>query len=388
MTATEQPSQMQVVAKARTTSATAHHTDGVEANASGSLTVLLLSTLFLMPYQVLRCAQAAGATIWVLGTDGAKSLAYSRYCEAFCAATSPINGNFDAGLADEINRHIERLGIGLVLAGDAPSTRSLIAIRDLIVAPCFPMPELTQFDFLNDKWRFTTLCKSLGIECPNTKLFIDKEQLYREIDSGNLDFPSVAKPLNMDGGFGFITLHRESARQRVSTIFYSPIVVQDFIQGEDIGASVFCKRGEVQVFIAHKYRRAKYSRFFDETIYNNIAKLMREIQVDGVFNFDMRLAPDGRVFYLECNPRFFYKIAMSMLAGVNFVSLGFPSRQKGALQNLSCPVTIRFPKAMLATLHTPRKLRGQIWPIVKFLLSDPIPYFRECLGLESELRGF
>ena len=388
MTATEQPSLLQAFAEARTTSATAYHTDGVGANASGSLNVLILSTLFLMPYQVLRCAQAAGATIWVLGTNGAKGLAYSRYCQAFCAATSPIDGNFDAGLADEINRHIERLGIDLVLAGDAPSTRSLIATRDLIVAPCFPMPELTQFDFLNDKWRFTTLCKSLGIECPNTKLFIDKEQLYREIDSGNLDFPSVAKPLNMDSGFGFITLDRESARQRVSTIFYSPIVVQDFIQGEDIGASVFCKRGEVQAFIAHKYRRSKYSTFFDETIYNNIAKLMREMQADGVFNFDMRLVADGRVFYLECNPRFFYKIAMSMLAGINFVSLGFPSRQKGALPNFLYPATIRFPKAMLATLHTPWKLRGQSWPIVKFLFSDPIPYFRECLGLESELRAF
>ena len=43
----------------------------------------------------------------------------------------------------------------------------------------------------------------------------------------------------------------------------------------------------------------------------------------------MILTPDGAVHYLECNPRFFYKINLSMIAGVNFVAHGLPHSAHG-----------------------------------------------------------
>jgi predicted ATP-grasp superfamily ATP-dependent carboligase len=350
----------------------------------GSLNILLVSKFFKMPYRVLRCTQAAGANVYLLGTHRSQGIKYSRHCKAFSRTNRHIDGEFDAELAEEINHYVERFNIDMVLAGDAPSTRSVIAIRDLIHAPCFPMPELTQFDLLNDKWQFGNLCRSLGIEYPSSRIYSNTEELDRAIVNNELVLPQIAKPLSMDGGIGCITLKPESTRKQLSTIFYRPILVQEFIKGEDIGASVFCKRGEIRAFIAHKYRRDTYTTFFDDAIYNDINKIMSHLKVDGVFNFDMRLGPDGRIFYLECNPRFFFKIAMSMIAGINFVSLGLPGRGSDGSPRKCGSIIVRFPKATLITMHMPWKLGAKSWHALKFVLADPIPYFREEFGLESE----
>jgi predicted ATP-grasp superfamily ATP-dependent carboligase len=320
----------------------------------------------------------------MLGANGAQGIKYSRYCKAFSQTTRLIDGVFDAELAEEINHYVDRFNIDMVLAGDAPSTRSVIAIKDLIHVPCFPTPELAQFDLLNDKWQFGCLCRSLGIEYPSSRIFSNLEELDRAIINSDLSFPQIAKPLSMDGGIGCIVLQPETARKQLAKIFYHPILVQEFIKGEDIGASVFCERGEIKAFIAHRYRRDTYTTFFDDAIYNDINKLMRHLKVDGVFNFDMRLAPDGRIFYLECNPRFFFKIAMSMIAGINFVSLGLPGRGSNGLPKTCGSITVRFPKAILISMHTPWKIGVNSWEALKFVLADPIPYFREEFGFEGE----
>jgi predicted ATP-grasp superfamily ATP-dependent carboligase len=358
--------------------------DSATANATGPLNVLLVATLFKMPYRVLRCAQLAGASVFLLGTKGAKGLAYSRYCREFIHTDRPIDGGFDANLAEVINHHAERLKIDMVLAGDAPSTRALIAIRDLVRVPCFPMPQLSQFDLLNDKWQFHLLCRSLGINCPPSRLFSDAQELERAIKDDELDFPLIAKPLCMNGGIGCIVLQRQTARQQLTKIRYRPLIVQDFIDGEDIAASVYCERGEVRAFVAHGYRRATYSTFFDDAIYKGICKLTRHLKLNGVLNFDMRRTQDGRVFYLECNPRVFFNIAMSMLAGINFVSLGFSDGGNDMPPKFCPSVVVRLPKAMLVLLHKPWRLGKTDWTVLKFLLSDPIPYFREEMGMEEE----
>ena len=310
-------------------------------------------------------------------------LRYSAHCKEFALSGRPIDGRLDPDLAREINNCVKKLGIDIVLPGDAASTRSLIAARDLIETKCFPMPGLAEFDTLNNKWEFINICKSLGITCPNTSLFANAEQLGERIQDGSIALPLIAKPLGMDGGRGTITLRQATYQKQLLTIRYRPILVQEIIEGEDIGASVFCEQGEIVTFIAHRYHHATYSTFFDEAIYRDITKLMQRVKVDGVINFDMRLTPKGQVFYLECNPRFFFKIAMSMLAGINFVVPGLGGRPNDFPARLDQPAVVRFPKAMLASLYAPKELRGS-WKVLKFLFSDPVPYLRDELGLENK----
>ena len=286
--------------------------------------LLMVATLFGMPYRVMRCAQASDAEVYVLGNAGAWLLRFSRYCRQFFLSDGIIHGDRDEALALEINHLVHEFGITMVMPGDAPSTRALIACGDLIDVPCFPLPSLEQFDALNNKWAFAQLCEELGIRVPVTRLLPDVATLAKQIETGQLGCPLVAKPLSRSGSGGVVVLGRTDFESGLRMINYRPIVVQDLIAGRDIGASVYATAGKVKAFVAHCYHRRVYSTFQHDQIYSDIAKIVGHYGLEGVYNFDMILAPDRSVYYLECNPRFFWKISLSMLAGINFVEFGLP----------------------------------------------------------------
>jgi ATP-grasp in the biosynthetic pathway with Ter operon len=345
--------------------------------------ILMISTTFRLPYQVMRCAQAAGSSVYILGTRGAKGLEHSRYCKGFIRSARPIAGAFDHALAAEINRCSRTLDIQMIVPADISSTRSLIAVTHLLDRPCFPMPDLSAFDLLNDKWQFNQLCRTLEITCPESHLFPDVPSL--ELEISRFCTRRIAKPLSMDGGVGCVTFERTDAPKSLSAIFYKPVLVQEFIPGEDISTGVFCVSGEIRAFLAYRYHHQTHVTFFDEAIFAEIARLARHLKLEGVFNFDMRLAKDGRIFFLECNPRFFIKLAMSMIAGINFVALGLGGCQAVDAPRQRGETTIRFPKAILASLHSPWSLSRKDWEALKFVLRDPIPYMLEELHLTKNV---
>lgn len=350
---------------------------------AATMRVLMVSTTFRLPYQVMRCAQAAGSSVYVLGTRGAEGLEHSRYCDGFIPSARPITGAFDEALAAEINRCSRMLEIQVILPADISSTRSLIALSHLLDRPCFPMPDLSTFDLLNDKWQFNQLCRTLGIPCPESHLFPDVLGLEAEIS--RFCTRRIAKPLSMDGGVGCITFEPKDTSKTLSTIFYKPILVQEFVPGDDISAGVFCVSGEISAFIAYRYRHQTHMTFFDESIFADIGRLARHLKLEGVFNFDMRVTKDGRIFFLECNPRFFIKLAMAMIAGVNFVGLGLGDCATVKAPHQCEKTTIRFPKAILASLHSPWSLTRKDWEALKFALRDPIPYLFEEFRLTKNV---
>ena len=345
--------------------------------------VIMVSTTFRLPYQVMRCAAAAGAHVYVLGTQAADGLKHSRYCERFIRSARPIAGAFDQALATEINYYCQTFDIEMILPGDISATRSLIALSRLLDRPCFPLPELSAFDLLNDKWQFYRLCRALGIACPESRLFRDVPSLQSAVS--RFSTRKIAKPLSMDSGTGCVTLNPRDTFQTWSAIFYKPILVQNFVGGEDVSAGVFCIAGEIRAFVAYRYHHQTHTTFFEQSIFEDISRLARHLELDGVFNFDMRWATDGRIYFLECNPRFFIKLAMSMIAGINFVALGLDSCIAVKAPRQCRPMTIRFPKAILASLHVPWRLSRKDWAALKFALRDPIPYLLQELRLPENV---
>lgn len=343
--------------------------------------VLLVSAFYHLPYRVMRCAAATGAEVFALGTARSRGLAHSRFCQRFEETSAPIDGQGGEDLLEAINRSANALGVECVLPGDAPSTRSLIALRDRIAAPVFAGPDLASFDLLNDKARFQALCASAGVRTPETRIFANRAELEAALVSEELPEKAIAKPLSLDNSEGCVVLDRASWRARMDAIDYAPVVVQRFIEGEDIGASVFCRGGAVTAFVAHRYRRAVYRTFAAPRVREDIERLLGPLGVDGVFNFDMRLDREGGVHYLECNPRLFFKVAMSMLAGVNFVALGFGAPRDGPIE---LPArTVRFPRALALALVAPWRIERESLGALAFAFADPVPWLREEAGFET-----
>ena len=243
------------------------------------------------------------------------------------------------------------------------------------------MPSLEQFDALNNKWAFAQLCKELGIRIPVTCLLPDVATLAQQIATGQLSGPLVAKPLSRSGSGGVVVLDDTDLQRPLGMINYRPIVVQELIAGRDIGASVYAKAGKVKAFVAHCYHRRVYSTFQHDQIYSDVAKIVGHYGLEGVYNFDMILAPDQSVYYLECNPRFFWKISLSMLAGINFVEFGLPGERLTGTRLISDGTSVRFPSAVLASLALGVGFTKNDWAMATYLYSDPLPYFVERLNL-------
>jgi hypothetical protein len=343
--------------------------------------VLMVAMLFNMPYRVLRCAQASGAEVYVLGDLGARGLRFSRHCRRFVLSSCTIHGGRDGDLALEINCLVRDLGITMVMPGDALSTRALIASRDLIEAPCFPLPSLDQFDVLNNKWAFAQLCEELGVLYPATCLLPDAATLAQEIAMGRLRCPLVAKPLSRSGSGGVVFLDGVDNASRLNTINYQPVLVQRMVSGQDIGASVYAKAGKVEAFVAHQLRRRVYSTFQHDQIYCDIAKIVTHFNLEGVYNFDMILARDGSVYYLECNPRFYFKIGLSMIAGINFVERGLPGTKQTGIDSITAGVQVRLPEALLISLLSRGRCTKRDLVMAAYIFSDPLPYLMENLHL-------
>ena len=350
--------------------------------------VLMVATLCRLPYRVMRCASAMRADVYVLGADYAKHLAKSRYCVRYIPTGATIDGAPSEALARDINDAVKRYGIDLVMAGDAPSTRGLIAIRDLVEGICFPAPIEEQFDLLNNKWRFGEICESLGIRFPRTYVIEQREGLETKVRALGLGFPLMAKPLSMDGSNGVIRIDERTASEQLANIDYEPILIQPFIPGDDIGASVYCLEGQIHGFVAHTFREGEYITFYDRYIFESIEKIVRFTKATGVLNFDMRLAPGGDIWFLECNPRFYFKMAMTMMAGLNFVGLGVKRWGPDSAPEIcaSGRVRLEVPNArpLLKGMLTPWKLKLISWSALKFMLSDPIYVARERYVLEPD----
>lgn len=351
---------------------------------------LMLCSLFTLAYRAMRSFTDAGVSVHALGNAASRGMRHSRLCGGFSETGIAFDGSSSAVMIDLVNREIDRQRIDFVFAGDQPATRSLIAMRDQLVVPCFPMPSLATFDLLNDKARFTALCRSLRIPHPPTAVFADRRGLLDAIADGTIELPAVVKPLALDGNRGVVEI-LTPADVSAMTIEYRPVLVQRFIPGQDIGASIFAEEGRVTAYICHRLRRATYTVLDHPEVLSALASVAAATGATGILNFDMRLSPDGRVWFLECNPRVFFKMPLSTLAGVNFADAGLDMMRGTSNPDIRMPPpgrAVRTPKAILAALPSPSRLGGGDIAMLRHILVDPVPYCREALRLEWEDRSY
>jgi biotin carboxylase len=341
----------------------------------------MISEHFRFAYRILRSFHAAGVNVHVLGARGSRGLRYSRFCASFQDRVSSCSGDLGT-LIEEVNALVVQRGIDLVIAGDHAIMRPLIVIAQSLKAPCFPMPKLEQFDLLNSKWSFTQLCQSLGLRCPRSQLFPDRSSLKRAIESGEVATPLIAKPLDCDGGRGVLPVLQMGELRQLDAIQYEPILVQEYIDGEDVAASVFCDHGKIRAFIAHKRKSATYFTLVSPEIRAGIEKIAAATKAQGVLNFDLRVGFDGALYWLECNPRFFFWIHMSMLAGVPFAEFGLPNWPISGANSVPSGTDVRCLRASAIELLRPWRLTRRDFAYLGFVLADPVPWAREALGLE------
>lgn len=366
-----------------------------EVTSARPLRGLMICGLFTLAYRAMRCFAAAKVEVYVLGNERSRGMRYARVCAGYTQTPHIFDGNCTAAMIDAVNQAITRHRIDFVFAGDQPSTRSLIMMGGRLRAPLFPMPDLATFDLLNDKARFTALCGRLAVRCPPTQVFENRDGLLEGIAAGSVALPTVIKPLSLDGNRGVIALETPHAAA-TARIDYRPVLAQDFIDGADIGASVYADRGRVVAYICHRLKRATYVALDQPAVLAALQRIVAATGVSGILNFDMRLAPDGTVYFLECNPRVFYKMNLAMLVGINFAAVGVAAMTGTALDTVPdappavppAGTAVRSFKAIAAALARPWQITRRDRAMLGYILADPIPYIRENLRIDWEDRSY
>ncbi len=352
-----------------------------------SVRLLLLCPAFDTPlqYRVLRCAAEAAEAIYVLGPESARRLASSRFCSGFIPAASLEGSSSLDRTREEIDAAVSAHGIELVVPADGPAVR-LLSLLQPLRARSYPVPDHRTFDRLNDKWRFSELCRSIDVRHPPPRLYTDRHDLHQDLVSGALRLPVVVKPTNMSGSRGVHLIRSVEDAALVNQLAYSPVLAQPHIEGSDISLSAFARAGKVAASVVYRRQRGNCIFTANAELSALVGRILEHVEYDGVANFDARLDRSGRIHVLECNPRFWFTMDLALLAGMNFVAVAAnPSR---ASSRSVMGAVLRSNRRLLVALRRPWTLTNHDLRSLWFRLRDPIPPLDDVLcRLRRRLRG-
>jgi len=337
--------------------------------------ILLLASEAEIQYRVLRCAASLGADVHVMGPARARPLAFSRFCKKFHAATDFAKAP-ETSQAQKIDALARAHGIDLVIPGDTVTTRLLTRIRDALKTPVFPVPAADAFEALATKDRFMEVCARHGIPHPQGALYLDRAGLLAAIDDGRVRFPAMFKPLNRAGGIGVVKACADNAGALAAAIDYAPILVQDFIDGEDRSISIFCRNGEVKKEVVYSHPDGVFHFHNEPELPRIVRALAKDMRLDGVINFDARVDRDGKVWLIECNPRFFFSMDAIMIAGINFADVD------GAHTVADPDRDVKLPRVTVKDFLKLRLPAGRDWKMLAHWLGDPLMLAYAATGMK------
>lgn len=312
-------------------------------------------------------------------------IASSRSCGGVIFSGSLERGK--AELCAAAHRLHRDGGLDMVMASNVAGLRILHDIgRDLPV-PLFPMPPREALDLLDDKRSFYRLADELLVPVPASLTFasareIDVAQVTRE-----LDYPVAVKPAVSWASIGFRRINSERelvALTKNAGYRFRDLIVQEFVEGDDVGAGLFVRRGNVEALATFKCGPRDSAEFTPiPRLASAAERIVTETACEGVINFDARLTPSGDLKLLECNPRFFMRLRAARLCGLDLMRLGLPGadrrpgRATGRYRPLGDVVSARGLRQLMTGEWRVRVLARTAVEIA----ADPMPTFFGRLGV-------
>ena len=174
------------------------------------------------------------------------------------------------------------------------------------------------FTILNDKDKLYELASGLNINVPKK---------YNNIEEAQVK--CVIKPVNQSSAKGVRYFFDQEKLDKEKSDLGSKkdIIIQEYIQGEGVGYSVFAKNGEIITGFGHK-RLAEYpisggSSVYRENYENEEIKAISEkillaTQWSGFAMFEFKLTPDNKIYLIEVNPRIWGSINQGLQNGINY----------------------------------------------------------------------
>lgn len=270
----------------------------------------------------------ARADCAVICPQSVRYLRLSNMCSRHWVNAFDASG--DQAFADIVNQWAESMP-GLVLVPcDCEGARMTNRVRDRLKVRIARTPNEAMLDLFDNKWRFHRLCKEHDLNVPATRLAASKNELDFSSTAREFGLPFILKPLDQHGATGvrLITSERDYRENILEDEAYqfSPLLVQRYIRGIDVGLNLLSIAGKVQAIAmqqrAYPQNEEAKIRFFSNRYLEKVAHILCEdSRYDGVMNVDARIEEQtGHVYLFETNPRFWVSLSASVWCGLNFAA--------------------------------------------------------------------
>jgi predicted ATP-grasp superfamily ATP-dependent carboligase len=283
----------------------------------GAKPVMMQALLSLHLYSDARCV--------LLCPNGTPYISLSVLC--FSYIEIDFEGQDDARLIEIIKKLDDEMPNVTVVPIDCPGARMVDRIRPYVKARIAPAPTNEMLDCLEEKWAIYLFCKTFNLNVPLTKFIADKWTLNFPSIVKEIGLPFVIKPINEKASNGVHVIKSEEEYfDKVlhnNEYQFAPIIVQKYIDGEDVGLDLCSVKGKVTALaIQRRMDGEKWIEFFDNPYLRNVAYIVAEsCKYDGLMNIDARIEKDsGNIYLLECNPRVWASMLASLWCGVNFLA--------------------------------------------------------------------
>jgi predicted ATP-grasp superfamily ATP-dependent carboligase len=287
--------------------------------------VLVVGIAPALTWKVARCLMNVGCRPTVLGWHRFSPMQFMPGIEyVHWQGVRWIDDDLDPELVIQIESECSSRGLEAVMAADYPSTMLLAQCGARIrSAALVDVPDEDTIRLLHNKWTFSQLLTRLEIPQPQTEMARDGNDLVQT----NLSFPIITKPVDRWASVGFeVHADRDVLVQKVRQGQLGadfPLLVQEFIPGQDMGFAFIARGGRIQSYTAFEHPKPRVRRHFHSSrLLDHVSKIVSVTGYSGVGEVDARYDPVRDEYrLLEVNPRFWASVLYSARAGMNFPDL-------------------------------------------------------------------
>ncbi|MEZ5757094.1 MAG: ATP-grasp domain-containing protein [Emcibacteraceae bacterium] len=293
-----------------------------------SLKVALLAGMESIDFKVLYCLYREFNNIYVISNDKESILKSSRYKKKYIyipwSAKSEDQENNIAAIKDFFDEN----GVDFIITGGCDSSIFLDKYKDSFPnQKFFPTLDYKTLQQIDHKWTFTEKLVKEDIPTPKT-FYIDKESKIDETSRKRIEqeigFPLMVKPVLSDGSLGvrkiksFDALRDHIFGEHAYNDF--PLVIQKFVEGSDASFCYLALNGEVLHFCIKVFLNEDEVEYYDHPEIEALGrKIIKFYKMTGPGNFDIRIDKHtGKIYVIECNPRFWRSVTASMWCGLNY----------------------------------------------------------------------
>lgn len=277
---------------------------------------------------IINCLfEVKGVNIFIISNKKDSEIKYSKKIKNYSYYPKEIDA---LEYISNINNEVKQFEIDVIMPIDELGIETLIKNINNIVhkEKLVFLPTLDTFCRANDKG---LLAKHLiKHQIPTPKSFLIKSGDSFQ-NNPEIKFPVLAKPTcGFGGGRGIEKFINDKELESFfnENNFEHDFLIEEFIDGYDLGCNVLCKNGKLLAYTMQKgtlWSKRPFSPqiglefFYNQELYDIIEKLMYSLRWNGVANIDILFDNVTKQFLvLEINPRFWETTEASEIAGVNF----------------------------------------------------------------------